>query len=125
MKFRISKNQPFKNFAIDDTNNFLYNYLIRVEAVKRNLDNGIPILYRTKKSNKAKGMVNSWYYFGLAGQIGFSIALPIAGGAVLGSYIDKRFESYPQYTIVLLFAGIILSMINFIIIVQSILKRKK
>jgi len=113
-----------KKFTIDAAYNFLYNYHRRVEDVKRNQNEGIPVPYRTKKIYKTKGTVNSWYYFGLAGQIGFSIALPIAGGAVIGSYIDERFGSYPRYTIVLLFAGIILSMINFVVIVHSIIKRK-
>jgi len=88
-------------------------------------EEGIPVQYRTKKNAKEKGMVNSWYYFGLSGQIGLAIALPIAGGALIGSYIDERFHTYHQYTIILLFAGIVLSMINFIVTVRSILKREK
>jgi hypothetical protein len=96
-----------------------------VEATKSNQDEGVPVSYRQKKQVKTKGMVNSWYYFGLSGQIGFAIALPIAGGALLGSYIDGRAHTYPQYTIILLFVGIVLSMINFVATVQSILKRQK
>jgi len=96
-----------------------------VESTKSNQDEGIPVPYRTIKKRKTKGMVNSWYYFGLSGQIGFAIALPIAGGALIGSYIDDRFQTYPQYTVMLLFVGIILSMVNFVVTVQSILKRQK
>lgn len=70
-------------------------------------------------------MVNSWYYFGLSGQVGFAIALPIAGGALIGSYIDGRVQTYPQYTIIFLFVGIVISMINFVATVHSILKRQK
>jgi predicted F0F1-ATPase subunit len=109
---------------IDDLDHFLYN--MREKNRKATIEEeGIPVPYRTKKTKDAKGIVNSWYYFGLSGQIGFAIALPIAGGALLGSYIDERFHTYPQYTITLLFAGIVLSMVNFVFTIQSILKRQK
>jgi len=88
-------------------------------------EEGIPVPYRTRKTKEGKGFVTSWYYFGLSGQIGFAIALPIAGGAMLGSYIDDWFHTYPQYTVILLFVGILLSMVNFVFTIQSILKRQK
>lgn len=94
-----------------------------MESIKSHQEEGIPVPYQEKKSAKTKRTVNSWYYFGLAGEIGFGIALPIAGGAILGSYIDRQLSSYPRYTIILLFAGIVLSMINFVVIIRTILKR--
>jgi len=96
-----------------------------VEATKSNQDEGVPVCYRTRTVKKSKGMVNSLYYFGLSGQVGFAIALPIAGGALIGSYIDGRVQTYPQYTIIFLFVGIVISMINFVATVHSILKRQK
>lgn len=94
-----------------------------MESIKSHQEEGVPVPYQQKKSAKTKGTVNSWYYFGLAGQIGFAIALPIAGGAILGSYIDRQSGSYPTYTITLLFVGIVLSMINFVVTIRTILKR--
>ena len=94
-----------------------------MESTKINQKEGIPVLYQQIRSVKKRNTENSWYYFGLAGQIGFAVALPIAGGAILGSYIDRKLGSYPTYTISLLFAGIVLSMINFIITIQTILKK--
>jgi len=38
--------------------------------------------------------------------LGFSIALPIAGGAVLGFVIDNQNNSHPRWTLSLLFTGI-------------------
>lgn len=94
-----------------------------MESIKSYQKEGVPVLYQQKKSVKTKRPVNSWYYFGLAGQIGFAIALPIAGGAILGSYIDRQSGSYPTYTMTLLLVGIVLSMINFVFIIRAILKR--
>ena len=41
--------------------------------------------------------------------LGFSIALPIAGGAVLGFMIDNKFKSHPRWTLSLLFTGIFIA----------------
>lgn len=95
-----------------------------MEAKKSNQDEGIPVLLRQNKNKIRKGSENSWYYFGLAGEIGFAIAIPIAGGALIGSSVDTWQHTYPRYTIILLFVGIFLSMVNFIGIIQAILKRQ-
>lgn len=94
-----------------------------MDPTKSNQDEGFLSPYRVKKSGRKKSAVNSWYYFGLAGEIGFTVAIPIAGGAIVGSYIDGRLHSYPNCTIIFLFVGIALSIINFIVIVKSILKK--
>lgn len=65
----------------------------------------------------------SWYYLGMVGQIGFAIAIPIAGGAFLGSYLDRAWGLYPKMTLGLLVFGIILSGVNFYKTVQEILKK--
>lgn len=58
---------------------------------------------------------DSWYYYlGYIGEIGFAIALPIAGGAFIGKYLDERFQTYPKATLVGLFIGILISMVGFI-----------
>lgn len=93
--------------------------------VQRNIqEEGIPVLTRRSKKKKKHPSVNSWYYFGLAGEIGFAVALPIAGGALIGSAIDRKLLTYPRYTILLLFIGIALSIINFIVVIQNILKQE-
>lgn len=65
----------------------------------------------------------SWYYLGAVGQIGFAVAIPIAGGAFLGSYVDRIWGTYPNLTLGLLIFGIVISGVNFYKTVQSILKK--
>lgn len=43
--------------------------------------------------------------FGLLG-VGFSLALWIVGGALLGTYLDGRFDTRPVFTLVLLALGL-------------------
>lgn len=45
-------------------------------------------------------------------QLGFSVALPIAGGALLGTYLDKLLGMSPRMTLSLIFIGAILGATN-------------
>jgi len=56
-----------------------------------------------KESKKEQS--NLWFSLSVAGQLGWMIALPIVILAVVGRYLDHRFDSSP----VLLLAGILLS----------------
>jgi len=96
-----------------------------VEAYTHNQEEGVPVPYRRIHEKKRKKTGNSWYYFGLSGEIGFAVALPIAGGALLGSRIDVRWQSYPKFTIILLFIGIVISIINFVMVIRNIVKQQK
>lgn len=78
-----------------------------------------------RKSKDNRGSQTSWYYFGVVGQIGFSIALPIAGGALGGSYLDSRYGSYPRWTLGLLSLGIVISFITFYQTIKTVLKNSK
>lgn len=53
------------------------------------------------------------------GEIGFSIVVPIAGGVLLGVYLDKKFNTAPKLTLVFLFLGVILSFMNLIRIIRD------
>ena len=77
-----------------------------------------------QKKNKAAVGKEVWYYLGSVGQIGYAIALPIAGGALLGAYIDRRWSTYPNATLSLLLIGAIISIAGFIKTVQDIMNRK-
>ena len=48
-----------------------------------------------------------WRSLSLLGAVGWSIALPVAGGTLLGWYLDRRFTSGVEFTLLLLFAGVI------------------
>lgn len=65
---------------------------------------------------------DTWYYVGYIGQIGFAIAVPIAGGALLGAYLDKVFLTYPKATLSFLLLGIAVSIVGFIRTIQKIIR---
>ncbi len=77
-----------------------------------------------KKEPKKVDETGFWYYVGFAGDLGFTIAVPIAGGAFIGMWIDKHWSMYPTMTLSLLFLGIAVSFIGFIRIVRDLIKRK-
>lgn len=65
-----------------------------------------------------------WQYLGRMGEIGFAIAIPIAGGALVGVFIDRRFGSTPVATLSLLFFGIIASFMSLFTIVKTIIQER-
>jgi len=76
-----------------------------------------------KKQQRVKQ--DAWFYLGFVGQIGYSIALPIAGGALLGEYLDRLRSSYPRATLFLLFVGFILSFLGFVKTIQDLINKTK
>lgn len=88
----------------------------------------------SKKGNRGKRGIprkdsgqagkSAWWYAGYFGDLGFTIAIPIAGGAFLGSYLDRRWSTYPKATLILLFVGVVLSIVQFIRIIREIIQTK-
>lgn len=80
----------------------------------------------TKKINKKSRnrASSSWYYVGFATDLGFTIALPIVGGAILGKYLDGAWGTYPKATLSLLLLGIVISVVGFVGTIREILKKK-
>jgi len=80
----------------------------------------------TQKSVKknSRSSSSTWFYIDFASNLGLRISLPIAGGAILGKYLDGLWGSYPRATILLLFLGIIISMAGFVKTIREILKKK-
>lgn len=72
---------------------------------------------KSRLKRKRKDSDTTWYYLGLVGQIGYVVALPIAGGAILGSLID--------HTILGLGIGILVSVVGFVRVIEKILKIQK
>ncbi len=79
---------------------------------------------RRKTDKSKKHSTRVWYYVGFLGEIGFTLSLPIAGGAIIGVYIDRQFGTYPRGTLGLLVVGIVVSMWTFIRTIQTLLRRK-
>ncbi len=63
---------------------------------------------------KAKGRQGqgAWFGLGMFGLIGWSVALPALGGALLGAWIDRTWPSRYSWTLMLLLGGIILGALN-------------
>lgn len=93
------------------------------ERFEVNLDSGLrTVSRRLKERRKTSG--NLWYYVGYVGEIGFVIAIPIAGGALVGAFLDGKWGTYPKMTLSLLFGGIFLSLINFVHTITELLGKK-
>jgi hypothetical protein len=87
---------------------------------------GLHTITREKNDTDGKKKFGDtgWYYLGIFGQIGFSIALPIAGLAIAGKMADNFWMSTPKWTLIGLGVGIIVSIATFIYSVQSVLQDK-
>lgn len=79
---------------------------------------------REKIVGQQKHEDNTWYYFGLVGEIGFAIALPIAAGGIGGAYVDKILGIAPKATILFLLVGIGISFIGFFHIVEEVFHKR-
>lgn len=73
---------------------------------------------------KTKDPDSAWYYLAVVGQIGYVVALPIAGGAILGSVIDQKSGSYPKGAMTGIVIGFIVSIFGFIGVIRKILEKK-
>lgn len=49
-----------------------------------------------------------WQGLGLVGSVGWMVAIPTVGGALLGRWIDRRFGTHVFWTLSLLFVGVTL-----------------
>jgi F0F1-type ATP synthase assembly protein I len=95
----------------------------RKEQYTMLLDKGEQGIVVSGHKEKQQKKQDAWYYLGFVGQIGYSIALPIVGGALLGAYIDRVRSTYPKATIFLLFVGFVLSFIAFVKTIQELIKK--
>ncbi len=90
------------------------------------LSGSTPIKIKESKENKEQKTRNStMYYLGYVGELGFAISIPIVLCTLFGKYLDDRWNSYPKMTLSLLVVGCIISVINFIEVIKTILKRSK
>lgn len=59
----------------------------------------------------------------LATELGFLIAIPLAGGVVLGVWVDNTFSTHPKFTLSLLGAGVVIACANVSIVLSEFLKK--
>jgi len=55
---------------------------------------------------------NIWFGLGLLGLVGWSVVLPTLLGMALGIWIDREFPSRFSWTLMLMFAGLMLGCLN-------------
>lgn len=55
----------------------------------------------------------------LVTELGLSISLPIAGGAILGQYLDNKFGTSPRITLSLIFFGLFIGSANIYFIIKE------
>lgn len=90
------------------------------------LSGSTPIKKKESKENKEQKARNStMYYLGYVGELGFAISIPIVFCTLIGKYLDDRWTTYPKMTLLLLIVGCVVSVINFIEVIKTILKRSK
>jgi ATP synthase protein I len=66
------------------------------------------------RKQKARGEQdpNVWFGLGMFGLIGWSIAIPTLIGILVGVWIDKTHASSYSWTLMLLFAGVVIGCLN-------------
>lgn len=61
----------------------------------------------------------------LALELGFVISTPIVGGALLGSWIDKKLSTTPRLTLSLIFFGTFLGIFNLFFLTRKTMRKNK
>ena len=61
----------------------------------------------SRHARREEGHRTFWQSLGMLGMVGWPIALATVGGALLGRYLDNRFETGVRFTLMLLTAGAI------------------
>ena len=61
----------------------------------------------SRLARREQGHRSFWRSLGVLGMVGWPIALGSVGGALLGSWLDSRFESGVRYTLMLMTAGLL------------------
>ena len=54
----------------------------------------------------------AWFWLGMFGLVGWSVAVPTLIGVALGLWIDRSWESDVSWTLTLLFVGVVLGCWN-------------
>lgn len=79
---------------------------------------------KVKSVEKKKTRGGGWEYAGIAGQIGFEIALPMVLGLVIGTKLDERWGTRPNVTLILFSLGLVLACTSLIRIVREVLGKR-
>lgn len=86
--------------------------------VDLSINESFDIIQKRRTVSKNRQITN-WYILGLVGNIGLSIAIPIALGGYIGSQIDAKYTVYPTSTRLGLGIGIGISFLGFVTIIRQ------
>ena len=78
---------------------------------------------KIKEDQDKKTRNSTMYYLGYVGEIGFAISIPIVLCTLIGKYLDDSWMTYPKMTLSLLILGCVISIINFVEVIKTILKK--
>lgn len=53
-----------------------------------------------------------WFWFGMFGMVGWSVAIPTVIGVAIGMWLDRTFPGSPSWTLNLLIIGVIIGCLN-------------
>ena len=74
---------------------------------------------KEKPKKEEEGRSKFLTMISLASGLGFSISLPIAGGALLGHFLDRKFGTTPRMTLSLIFLGLMIGVANIYFIMKE------
>jgi ATP synthase protein I len=78
---------------------------------------------RTKEDRKLRARQEQhraiWFWSGMVGLVGWSVALPTIIGVALGVWIDRTWPSRYSWTLMLLFVGVVVGCVNAWVWVQQ------
>ena len=66
---------------------------------------------RRHERYQREGDSSFWASVGMMGTVGWSVALPLALGALGGRWLDARYDTAPVYTLFFLIVGLVLGSI--------------
>lgn len=90
--------------------------------MKKNLTTGDSKAEKKSKKGKFKKTELIGVIAGASG-IGFSLIVPLVGGAFLGSYLDRKFNSTPKFTLSLILAGLFIGLYTMYKAVKDLLNK--
>ncbi|MDW7772186.1 MAG: AtpZ/AtpI family protein [Desulfobulbaceae bacterium] len=67
---------------------------------------------KRKVSSRREGEKTVWFGLGMFGMVGWAVAIPTLAATFLGVWIDIRWPSQYSWTLMLLFAGLVLGCFN-------------
>lgn len=83
----------------------------RTEQERRLLEQVAAKEERKLRARREKRRVG-WFWLGMYGLVGWSVAIPTVLGAALGIWIDRTWPSRYSWTLMLLLLGVVLGCIN-------------